>query len=105
MSWSVNTDGPVTAETLAASLRDSWQKVCDPDYKGPPYIGSVSPDQQEAAKDAFEAGILAAKALIESGCVGAGKTYQVFMSGHANPGHEPKARWGNDSVSIGISQS
>ena len=45
----------------------------------------------------------AAVALIESGCLGDG-TFTVNLSGHANPGHQPRDGWANDAVSISIAQ-
>jgi hypothetical protein len=45
----------------------------------------------------------AAKAIIDSGCVGSGP-YYVGISGHANPEHKPREGWANDSVYVSISQ-
>lgn len=44
-----------------------------------------------------------AKAIIESGCVGAGP-YNVSLVGHANPGHEFRAGYATDSVTVTVTQ-
>jgi hypothetical protein len=60
----------------------------------------------------------AAEHIIESGCVGGNgslenadtvrgandKDFRVFLSGHANPDHEPMKGWSNDSVTVTVTQ-
>jgi len=45
----------------------------------------------------------AARALLESGAFGTG-SFDVLLSGHANPGNKPASHWVNDSVQITIRQ-
>lgn len=46
-----------------------------------------------------------AKQIVESGLVGPpGHTFNVSLSGHANPGHGPKAGYANDAITISVYQ-
>ena len=61
--------------------------------------------QNPECGDQFDAAAAAAQSIIDSGVIGGeGKQFYVAMSGHANPGHEPRAGWANDAVTIQISQ-
>jgi len=44
-----------------------------------------------------------AKALIDSGAVGEGE-FNVSLSGHGNPDHQKTPGWGNDFVSVQVTQ-
>jgi len=43
----------------------------------------------------------AAVRLIKSGCLGDGP-FRISLSGHANPGHQPRDGWADDAISISI---
>lgn len=61
-------------------------------------VASDVAEQIDAAKDA-------ARLILGSKCVGSGKkTYNVTLSGHANPNHEPAPGHANDTVTISITQ-
>lgn len=49
----------------------------------------------------------AAAEIIDSGVLGDPDKYRfnVSLVGHANPNHEPRDGWANDSISISISQA
>jgi hypothetical protein len=91
MSWSAHT-GPVTAGDLDEAL-ESLEPSPQP-------LPPESVEQVDAAK-------YAAKQLVESGAVGSGgkRVFNVFLAGHANPGHEPRDGWSNDTVTVSISQA
>lgn len=56
-------------------------------------------EQLKAARGVVEA-------LVASGAIGgAGKDYRISLSGHANPGHEPRAGYANDCVTVSITQA
>ena len=56
--------------------------------------------------DQFEVATRAAQAIIDSGAAGDGlaRLFVVTMSGHANPGHEQRAGWANDTVTVTVRQ-
>jgi hypothetical protein len=61
--------------------------------------------QNPECADQFDAVSYAVKDLINSAAIGAwGKRFNVAMSGHSNPNHEPRDGWANDAVTISISQ-
>lgn len=83
MSWSLSFN------SLAALDRDE------------PSWGTVPED----ARDQYEAARVAALDLIASGAVGGvGEDYNVSISGHANPEHEPRDGYANDCIAINVSQ-
>lgn len=58
-------------------------------------------------REQFEKAKQLAIDLVESGVVGGSPDHRfnVSLSGHANPGHEPTEGWSNDAVTISISQA
>jgi hypothetical protein len=43
--------------------------------------------------------------ILDAGIVGdSSKSYLITVSGHTNPGHEPRAGWSNDTVTITVAQ-
>jgi hypothetical protein len=56
----------------------------------------------------------AAEHIIQSGCVGGNgilsthepndKDFRVYLSGHANPNHEPLKGWSNDTLTVTVTQ-
>jgi Zn-dependent membrane protease YugP len=66
------------------------------------YGGELS----EQVKDQVGAAKAAAKAILDSGCVGDcdSEAFAVGLSGHANPEHKPAAGSTNDTVSVSVSQ-
>lgn len=70
---------------------------------------SVEPnsDPTKKAADQFWRAFDVALTLIESGVVGKIDKFKfnVSLSGHANPGHEPAGGWANDMVSVSVSQA
>lgn len=61
---------------------------------------------ENANTEQFEAATTAVGEIIDSGVVGdpSKHRFNVNISGHANPDHEPCDEWANDCVSIHISQ-
>lgn len=69
------------------------------------YTSQVAIDSDES-KAQFDAAEKAVKALVKSGAVGDPKgTYNIALSGHANPGHEPQIGWANDNITVAASQA
>lgn len=70
-----------------------------------PELGSAEDSAMRAAQvEQITAAKAAAVAIFQSGAIGptdAG-SYGANLGGHANPGHEPREHWSNDTVSIGI---
>jgi len=58
---------------------------------------------EEESRKAMQVAQDAARALLESGAFGTG-SFDVLLSGHANPGNKPASHWVNDSVQITIRQ-
>jgi hypothetical protein len=67
----------------------------------PPYENA-----DEQVREQMEIAADAATKLIRSGAIGGpeGKTFNVSVSGHANPGHEPAGGWANDMVTVSVAQ-
>lgn len=55
--------------------------------------------------DQFDWAVASINTIIQSGSLGSpnGK-YNIVISGHANPDHEPVEGWSNDHLTISISQ-
>lgn len=73
-------------------------------------VGAVQPPSPLSGEPAeqLEQARQAAVAIIDSGAVGdpASHRFNVSLSGHANPGHEPQDGYSNnDAVSISIGQA
>jgi hypothetical protein len=52
-----------------------------------------------------DAALMAAVQALTTGAVGRPeKTYDVSISGHSNPDHEPAEGWANDFISIQVTQ-
>jgi hypothetical protein len=66
-----------------------------------PHLTNLS---SEAANQWQLARVVAAE-ILASGKVGAPeKDWTVSLSGHANPNHEPKESWANDTITVTVSQ-
>lgn len=70
---------------------------------------NVSPpydSMHDEPKEQFNIAVEAAEKLITSGVVGSheGCLFDVRMSGHANPDHEPASGYANDFVSVQVVQ-
>ncbi len=101
MSW--NTSAVITGDSVddeidalhkaQAAVIQSWDNHSD--------------DTKLASLEQLEVAIDAAQGLILSGLVGdpAGKRFNVSLSGHVNPNHEPAEGWANDYISISVSQA
>jgi len=62
--------------------------------------------QNPECGDQFEAACNAAYAILASAAVGGqGKKFVVTMSGHSNPGHEPRPGWANDVITVSVTQA
>jgi hypothetical protein len=56
-------------------------------------------DQFESAKDV-------AYMIVGAGAVGGSeKKFVVTLSGHSNPGHEPRAGWATDMITVSVQQA
>jgi len=53
----------------------------------------------DESKESLAQAVKAATEIVKSGVVGTGKVAGA-ISGHANPGHKPRAGWSNDSLTI-----
>ncbi len=60
-------------------------------------------EADEQVKEQMNAAADAATKIISSGAVGTGE-FDVNVSGHANPDHEPAEGWSNDCVTVSVSQ-
>ena len=60
-------------------------------------------DAGDEALSQMEQATYAAVAILQSGALGAGP-YLVQLSGHANPGHEQRPGWSQDSIRINVEQ-
>lgn len=59
----------------------------------------------EEAEYQYSVALGSALSILGSGAVGSpDKKYNVALSGHANPGHEPVAGWSNNCITINIYQ-
>lgn len=87
MSWTA------TATNVAA---DKIDEITSP----MPGLSDESLAQLAAAK-------LVATELVHTGRVGDPNrhTFNVTLSGHANPGHEPVHGWSNDCIAVTVSQT
>lgn len=101
MSWSLNIPktqaegGVTTAEKFAEDAQSAFTA----------YV-SDGLNADSGVKDGFTAAVKAAEAIIASGAVGpadAGLT--VYVGGHANPDHLPQTGFGNDFVTITVTQA
>lgn len=62
--------------------------------------------QNPECGDQFEAARDAAYAIMASGATGGpDKKFVVTMSGHANPGHEPRPGWATDTITVAVVQA
>lgn len=104
MSWSLSVPARyaygelgVTAEDFEADADKVWteQKV---------NLDFLKYQVPEAVEDQFQVVKKAAKAILDSGAVGTGVTYQVSLGGHANKEHQPNGGWANDAITININQ-
>lgn len=85
MSWSMS------KKVAGVSELDGWR----PDY----------PVEPEAVEQ-IDAAVATAKAIVAGGTIGGeGKLFFVSLSGHANPGHEPRSGWSNDCITVSVSQA
>lgn len=68
--------------------------------------GSGGGLESDEAKAQLVVARKAAKLVLNTGKVGKGrgKDFSVSLSGHANPGHEPKEGWANDTISVVVTQ-
>lgn len=88
MSWSTHTE-PREAPAIFQAI-DATEPSSD--------ISEEGEAQLRVAK-------AAAKDIIESQAVGGdGKQFNVSLSGHANPGHEPASGMANDFVTVSVGQ-
>jgi hypothetical protein len=93
MSWSVGISG--VEQGPKGSVKEAALEQ----------LGAMKYDVTPEVDEQVEAAAAAVEAVIASGAVGGlGKRFQVSMSGHANPEHEPASGYGNDCVSVYISQ-
>lgn len=95
MSWSFNTRvtaGEVKSKLLVTAQAAKARMGADPE-------GSGWADDQVA--EAIEV----AARLVGGGSVGhSGKLFLVSCNGHANPSHEPRAGWVDDTVTVTVTQ-
>jgi len=92
MSWNFSVNG-VTNETVDAALNAAAEGE----------LNNIIQQRDGGAEMMAQAeqAIYAAVAIIESGCLGDGP-FLVYLSGHANPSHQPRDGWANDGLTITI---
>jgi hypothetical protein len=98
MSWSFGftTDGTLSAFDAALSAAKDTFTAEQEGYGNPPSEETLS--QITAAGGA-------ARKIVESHAVGSDdKSYNVVLTGHANPAHEPVVGIANDQVHVSVSQ-
>lgn len=70
------------------------------------YLTDVVEGLSDEAKHQVVVAMLNVITLIESGAIGdPAESYNVTISGHANPNHERTPGWSNDGLSISIYQT
>lgn len=77
----------------------SWSHPANGDFTAQQDDPEGSTEQHAVAQKAVEL-------LIASGVLGDPDEdeFVVTLSGHSNPGHEPRAGWANDMISISVNQ-
>ena len=85
MSWSINYD----------SLEDFDNNK--------PSFSSLPEEKTVEMESAITVAQIAAKVIIRSGAVGSGN-FAVYLSGHTNPNNRPQDGWGNDCITVSVTQ-
>lgn len=106
MSWSLSVTN-VTADEAEDKLTEELDKLAAVETGGLP--NQFASDE---AREQATAAIAAAVDLIDSDVVGdggttknPGKRFNVYLSGHANPGHNAADGMANDFVQINVNQN
>lgn len=90
MSWSASTNGYVPKDEVRAKvvqyMNDHAEYFREPEVKG----------QVATALNVVEA-------IVESGAIGSPANLSVNISGHANPDHQPREGWSNDTITVAVS--
>jgi len=62
-------------------------------------------DASPEVKDQIDLAFAKAVSIAHSGAVGEDKLFRVYVSGHANPGHEQADGWANDTITVTVTQA
>lgn len=89
MSWWFEVEAE-SAEMFAAAADAAFKAAVD---QHPAVFAEAEVNAQVSAA------IAAAVSMVKAGVVGVGPVFAV-LSGHANPGHAPRAGWANDEIRI-----
>jgi hypothetical protein len=73
----------------------------------PEDVLNLTPPEGQEVSDQFGEALKAAAVIIESGVIGFPDRHRfnINLAGHANPDHEPRKGWSNDTISLSISQA
>jgi len=96
MSWSLQA-GPAPVEEIAAAIDAVAEEKNTKAQQNDGTEEEVTA-QIDAAKDAVQR-------IIDLGAVGNGHEVRVVLSGHANPGHEPREGYATDTVTVSVTQA
>lgn len=69
-------------------------------------LGQAGVDETQESQEQHAHAVRLAQDLIGSGCVGDPneRDFSIYLSGHANPKHEPADKYSNDTVTITVGQ-
>lgn len=105
MSWLISVqDVPSDSVKADKKIDDEIERLlASKDVNGQPNSGLDSAE----TRDQIDAAISAALGLIDSGALGddAKNTYNIGLSGHANPNHTPEPGVINDTIHVTVSRS
>lgn len=85
----------------------SWSKSYDSlsAFEDDTPTNSLNQEVESDFQDHIDLARKLIKEAIDSGSLGGeNKDFTIYMGGHSNPNHEPKAKWSNDFISIQINQ-
>jgi hypothetical protein len=104
MSWSLNV-GTVRPATAEAVRKAAEHTLADLRAKGPSYAAQFDQaDTRQEVADQIEAGLGAAAVLL--GGLGGDdeipEEVTVSLYGHANPGHQPRPGWANETITVTV---
>lgn len=88
------------------SWSESFPNVTEDELLGFAYPNNVGTTASAESTEQFRSAVDVASDLIWSGVVGPRKgSYNVYLSGHANPKHEKTEGWANDCVTVTVAQA
>ncbi|HEV8653286.1 MAG TPA: hypothetical protein VG276_28805 [Actinomycetes bacterium] len=100
MSWSLHV-GTVRPATITAIEQAAGAALAELRAKGPSYAGQFdAPETAQEVAEQVQAATSAAGQLLSG--LGVVEEVTVNLSGHANPGHQPRPGWAPDQVTVTV---